>query len=156
MEELQSKEVAVRRKDDGELRRARGGHVSLAGVGVFKTGGETEGAGCERAKGNRCKQAAACETQANISKTCRANERGKKKYLSAATFAQTVGFPPLIRRIFFLLVLYFPSISICLFCLLIMVITFFLSVFRHKFEGLWFQRKSQIIHTYRPRQRAKI
>lgn len=34
MEELQSKEVAVRRKDDEELRGAGGGHVCLAAVVV--------------------------------------------------------------------------------------------------------------------------
>lgn len=42
MEELQSKEVAVRRKDDEELRRAGGGHVSLAGVVVFQKDRERE------------------------------------------------------------------------------------------------------------------
>lgn len=49
MEELQSKEVAVRRKDDGELRRAGGGHMSLAGVVVFQKGGERERESIERA-----------------------------------------------------------------------------------------------------------
>lgn len=76
MEELQSTEVAVRKKDDRAPKRARGGHVSLACVVVLKTVGETARAGCEQAKRNRCKQVAACETQTNISTTCRANEKG--------------------------------------------------------------------------------
>lgn len=47
MEELQSRKVAERRKDDGELRRAGGGHVCLAAVVVFKMGGGRDRAGSE-------------------------------------------------------------------------------------------------------------
>lgn len=119
----------------GSLRRARGGHV------VFKNGWRTDSAGSEQARRNRCKQAAACETQTNISKTCRANERGWKYVWVPPRLHKQLVFFTLSRRLWLQGLFFFSfscsffsippaaaswiAIYSCLFSLLTIEITFF-------------------------------